>query len=333
MKSLIFDSLTYRQQINAFKKLVRLAIDKYPLKVKEIKFIHYGENATFKIKDTKNKSYLVRVCRNGYHTDKALNEELAWLSRLNKVKKLQVPCPVANTKGQLFTKVQLENVIEPTNLVLFKWTEGRFIENKFTLAHAEQLGELIGILHSSVRGHHVKHRRYWNADGLLSKGAKLGDLWQLSIPKGKHQKILKLRKQIYDKLNKYEKKYPKKLGLIHADLHTGNFFFNKKGIVTIDFDDCGLGFFAYDLAIPFMVIDRTDKLSQQNKNDLKQAILKAYRQYCEFSELDEKLIEVCIQARMLIMLAWLRKRSSIPRLKKYFKVHLKKVLNLKPLTQ
>jgi Ser/Thr protein kinase RdoA (MazF antagonist) len=333
MKSTTFDSLTYKQQINAFKKLVLLAIEKYPLKVKEVKFIHYGENATFKITDTKNNSYLVRVCRIGYHSDKALNEELAWLSRLNKIKKLQVPCPVANKQGQLFTKVQLENVIGPTNLVLFEWTEGRFIENKFTLAHASQLGHLIGLLHSSVRGCHVKHRRYWNSDGLLSKGAKLGDLWQLGISKDKQQKILKMRKQLYAKLLNYEKKHPKKLGLIHADLHTGNFFFNKKGIVTIDFDDCGLGFFAYDLAIPFMVIDRTDKLSLQKKNDLKQAILKAYRQHCKFSALDEQMIEVCIQARMLTLLTWLNQRSSIPRLKKYFKVHLEKVLKMKPLTQ
>lgn len=332
MNSTAFDLLNYRQKILKFKKLVEYAIQQnYRIKIKRVKFIHYGENATFKVTDKSNTSYLVRVCREDYHSSEALNEELSWLSRLSQSTDLQVPTPVLNNKKKLFSQVELLPYFKPTNIVIFKWAEGRFIEKNFLISHARQLGKLMAQLHLSTKDYKVKYRKYWDADGLLSAKAKLGDLNSLHLKKPQRKIIFSLRDSIYKKLKKYQQKFPNKMGLIHADLHTGNFFFNKRGIVTIDFDDCGFGFYAYDIAIPMMVLDRMKNLSKLERKNLKLALLSEYRQRCDFSLEDEKMIEVCIYARNLTLLTWLNNRSSIPRLKKYYKVHLAKVLRLKPL--
>jgi Ser/Thr protein kinase RdoA (MazF antagonist) len=37
-------------------------------------------------------------------------------------------------------------------------------------------------------------------------------------------------------------------GLIHGDLHFGNVVFSTNGIHAIDFDDCGFGYWVYDIA-------------------------------------------------------------------------------------
>jgi len=41
-----------------------------------------------------------------------------------------------------------------------------------------------------------------------------------------------------------------RFGLIHGDLHQENYFFHDGAVCAIDFDDCGWGWFAYDLAVP-----------------------------------------------------------------------------------
>ena len=43
---------------------------------------------------------------------------------------------------------------------------------------------------------------------------------------------------------------PDAFGLIHADLHLENALFDGDAVRVIDFDDCGFGYWLYDLAVP-----------------------------------------------------------------------------------
>lgn len=43
---------------------------------------------------------------------------------------------------------------------------------------------------------------------------------------------------------------PGSAGLLHADLHPANIVFARGDARSIDFDDCGTGYWIYDLAIP-----------------------------------------------------------------------------------
>ena len=50
------------------------------------------------------------------------------------------------------------------------------------------------------------------------------------------------------RLNSY-KRTPENFGLIHNDLHQGNFHIENEEIILYDFDDCSYNFFAQDLAV------------------------------------------------------------------------------------
>ena len=55
-------------------------------------------------------------------------------------------------------------------------------------------------------------------------------------------------------------------GLIHADIHQGNFFVDENDNITIfDFDDCHYHWFAYDLAVPLfgLAISLRDNCSER----------------------------------------------------------------------
>ena len=119
------------------------------------------------------------------------------------------------------------------------------------------------------------------------------------------------------------------MGLVHADLHFNNALQNKNGLGAIDFDDSGFGFYAYDLVIPILSMENI--LGEKRKAErpkFRQALLSGYKSVRTWDEEDEKILDVLIGARRLLMLGWLNSRADNPRLHKYFQEQLKKVVTL-----
>lgn len=315
-----FSKLSYNEQVKVLKKLAMVALERYPIAVKKIDFINHGENATFKVTDSKKSKYLLRICRNDYHTKEALLEELAWLKTLSKTKKFQVPVPILSKAKRLLESSFISEIPEGRKVALFKWTEGRFLKKAVSKKQMMALGILLANLHEESGKQKTRYRKYWDSEGLLGKKAKFGSIDKLSGASPRQQlAVTKTRKKILKSLKMFESLYPEKMGLIHADMHTGNFLFNRNGIAAIDFDDCGFGFFAYDVAIPIMSLNRLKNLNKKKKEILKEAFISGYRQIRAWDQNDEALLEQLITARRLLMLGWLNLRSDNPRLKKYFK--------------
>ncbi len=328
-----FSELSYKGQVARLRELAVKALTQYPMKVSKIKFINHGENTTFKITDHRRNNYLLRICRYEYHTTEALNEELQWLKKLSR--QFQVPTPVASKKKKLLTWTTTQSLPEGRNTALFHWTDGVFLTakkrspNKIKTHHRVSLGRLIGELHNheSTRSK-VVHRKYWTAEGLVGRQTKFGSIDHLTQATPAQQRLIsKTRQSLWISMKKFEKKYPQKQGLIHADLHFGNFIFNKKNIALIDFDDSGFGFFAYDLAIPILSIMNSKILLKKEKKLFREAILEGYQQVRPWTAIDEKFLDQCLLARKLLMLGWLNSRSDNPKLKKYVKGALKEAVS------
>lgn len=317
-----FANLSYKQQVQLFKTVALKAIEKYPIKLKKIKFINHGENTTFKITDSRHRRYLLRICRKGYHTDKAVAEELSWLKNLSS-KSFKVPTPQVSKQNKLFEKIKTSERPDGVNVVVFKWTEGKFLKKTISEKQMQQLGQLVADLHKHSKSKFT-HRKYWTTEGLVGKRTKFGSLEHIVGATKQQQKLIsKKRKAVFTVISKFEKENPERMGYIHADLHSGNFLFNKNGVTAIDFDDSGFGFFGYDIAIPLMSLDRFKSLSVKRKTFLKQVFLASYKKSRSWDKLDEEMLPYFILARRLLMLAWLNSRSDNPKLK----THLKKYLN------
>ena len=74
--------LDYKQQVRAFRHLALVALEQYKIFPSKVKFIQYGENATFKVHSSQG-DFLLRIHRNNYHSEAAIEEELHWLEYLN----------------------------------------------------------------------------------------------------------------------------------------------------------------------------------------------------------------------------------------------------------
>ena len=97
--------------------------------------------------------------------------------------------------------------------------------------------------------------------------------------------------------------------LIHADLHQGNYLFKGGSLRAIDFDDCGWGHFAYDVAITFWYLGGHPALPE-----MRTAFLKAYRSIRDFSIEQERLIDSFMALRSLLLISFMASEPN-PRIR------------------
>lgn len=320
LKQTLLKKFGYKRQLRELKKLAIKTCAQFPLNLKRIDFLKHGENTTYKITDSNSKTYLLRIHGNGYHSTQAIKEEIAWLKRLAVQTHIIAPEPIKTKKGTWYAHETIETVKEKRNVTVFKWVEGRQILKSVNLKHIQQIAELLHTLHKNTAKTKVRHRlHYWTAKGLAGRHPFIGPMDRIVGLNSKEQGVLNsARKIVYTKLSYYEKANPKKMGLIHADLHFGNFFNHKGMICPIDFDDCGHGFYMYDLAVLIAALfQKVDykMIPKKKYTHLKHAFLKSYDSFSPLSQNDLDIIADLRLARRFIGTQWLNLRSDNPRLK------------------
>lgn len=304
--------LPYLTQIRRLRQLAEGAIARYSIGEHKLHFINHGENTTFRVDTTRHGRFLLRLHRHGYHSREALVEELAFLRHLAR-RGLSVPEPVPTRSGRSLVHASHDGIPEGRYCDLLRWVEGRFIDESVSEKHMFALGQYMGRLRKLSRGRKVVHRRYWDSEGLVGAEAKFGSIDFLpGISKATQKIITAGRKAVLADLRAYEDSFPERMGLIHADMHFGNFLVKRGGqISAIDFDDCGLGFYAYELAVPLTHLEHY--ATGRRLERLKAFLIEGYAGTASWDEHDQKILARLFLARKLLMLGWMRSRAEIPR--------------------
>jgi Ser/Thr protein kinase RdoA (MazF antagonist) len=314
--TVVFERASYLAQVHRLRRLAEQALSRYPLRVESCQFLTHVENTTFRVTASGGKSFLLRIHRNGYHTAPAILEELRWLNHLSADQSLIVPRPVESKRGELLETVSTAQVGEARFCCLLEWVHGRFLEKSIDTGHMNNLGKLIATLHRRAQGFVVQQRRYWDAEGLVGDHPKLGTTENLpGISPSRQKLISKARQATLRKLARFQETHPERLGLIHADLHFGNILFSREQISPIDFDDCGFGFFAYDLAVPLWAIRGRQKEFER----LKFALIDGYARERGWDRDDDAILASLMTARAIVLLGWINSRRDNPKLRPYFK--------------
>jgi Ser/Thr protein kinase RdoA (MazF antagonist) len=253
------------ETVRDFVALASRALTEYGLSSPALTFIQHSENVTFKV-ESGAAGYLLRlhVPRSpsfGSHgEDRAtIRSELQWLEALSR-NHLPVQHPVRNRADDLVT--QLEDYPNGfVNCSLLTWLEGdlytRELETPDTVA---QIGTLVGQLHlhaSRWRPPHgfLRPRRdiayYERVVHALEPAVEDGRVAYQDF------KSLQAAVEVLIGLIRGMRKSRKTEGLIHADLHRGNFIYQQGHVSPIDFSFCAFGHFAFDLGICLASISPT----------------------------------------------------------------------------
>ncbi|HEX6470757.1 MAG TPA: phosphotransferase [Streptosporangiaceae bacterium] len=264
--------LSHRQRVARMRRLAGRALDAYPLAAGELRFIADQENATFRV-DAKapdgRDRFLLRVhrpARHGGNVDSvaAISSELSWLTALRAGTDLPVPAPLRTIDGKLTTVAVSPDVPEPRVCSVLRWMDGRVHAAAPRPVHLRRLGSVMARLHNHAvqwctPPGFVRIRWDWETffgDTKVYGGISAADVWGI-LPgdlRRRFARVAGTMRNVMTRLGEGSDSF----GLIHADLHLHNVLFWRDEVRVIDFDDCGFGYWLYDLAVPLRELRHRD---------------------------------------------------------------------------
>ena len=280
--------LSNRQQVARMRHLAVRALDAYPLSDPELRFVAHGENTTFRVDATAldgRDRFLLRVhrpARHGRHVDSAaaIGSELDWLTTLRADTDLSVPEPFRTIGGNLTTATASRDVPEPRVCSVLRWMDGRVHTAAPRPVHLRRLGSVMARLHNHagqwrVPPGFVRIRWDWETffgDTMVYGGINAADVWDL-LPGDLRRRFDRVAARM-DRVMTQLGDGADQVGLIHADLHLDNALFWRDDVRVIDFDDCGFGYWLYDIAVALWELRHRNDYGQ-----FRAALIEGYTQH------------------------------------------------------
>ncbi|MGQ4619080.1 phosphotransferase [Nocardia sp. R7R-8] len=177
-----------------------------------------------------------------------------------------------------------------------------------TEADFEQMGALAARMHAASQRLSTSGdfpRSPWDAEGMIGADALWGDpLAAPGLSEEDRETLGQAREAMLETLRDYGTS-PTVYGLIHADFTPENLLTSEDGLVIIDFDDFGAGWFLFDLATALFFY-----LADQRYEAFRAALLRGYRAHRPLDRAEEDLLELFITARGFTYLGWAATRPE-----------------------
>ena len=280
--------LSHRQRVARMRRVAMRALDAYPLADPELRFVADEDNTTFRVDAAVSGGrdrFLLRVhrpARHGRDVDPAaaIGSELAWLTALRAGTDLLVPVPFRTVDGKLTTVAASPGVPEPRVCSALRWMDGRVHAAAPRPVHLRRLGSVMARLHNhaaqwDLPPGFVRIRWDWETffgDTMIYGGISAAAVWD-RLPGDLRRRFDRVASGMRDVMTQLGEGAGS-FGLIHADLHLGNALFWRGEVRVIDFDDCGFGYWLYDIAVALW------ELRYRNDyEDFQAALIEGYTQH------------------------------------------------------
>lgn len=246
-----FSNLKTPERIAYFKKVVSKALPFWGFPGDTpIKLLNYTENATFKVMPPNSDCFIMRIHRAIYTTKNSILTEMDWLKSLHQ-DGLLVPTPIPQKNGEYILKIATE--LGDKRLVdCSKFVNGVPPIGLPDAKMFEQLGETIAYLHLNAEKYKKPsfyERIDWDLDETftLHNNYHFIDYKACDVFTEDDKKILlKAEDKIRKKISSYGKN-KHNYGLIHSDVRFSNILVENGKFTVLDFDDCGDGWFMFDV--------------------------------------------------------------------------------------
>lgn len=257
-----YPELTRLGRLRRLRQLAQNALQAYGLSGAGLTFIQYEGNLIFRVdvpgfsRDKYLKSpylenrYVLRILTTS-DLD-YVRSELTWLAALSQ-DGLVVPSPVPTLENQLLTRISTPGVPKGKIVSLMRWIDGRRLTKGFRQPHLRAMGEMVARLHEFSTTWQPPEgfvRPHWDWEGQLGGREfqySLEDL--VSAMPDRYQKPFQAVSQEVREVTQAFGKGPDAYGLIHSDLYPENILYKGQDVFPIDFEDCGYGYWIWDIAI------------------------------------------------------------------------------------
>jgi Ser/Thr protein kinase RdoA (MazF antagonist) len=206
-----------------------------------------------------------------------------------------VPTPIATLDDEFLVSAHHADSGQTIYGVMYSWLEGEEIGDEPTLDQLHTVGRAMALLHENT------------SDFVLTDGAELPTFndffWGTEdyLFSSKSTLILKDRQlieQARDLIMKYtdELYSSSALHIIHADFHGWNLMWHEDQLFIFDFDDCGYGVEAQDIAVALYYLDTPEQDA---------ALLDGYKSIRPLPTYSENAMKALLLQRRLLLLNYL----------------------------
>ena len=316
-----FEALTNTGQLRRLSALALKALRAYAIREPRLSPLLHQDNTTFRVDAADGRRYILRIHR-PLRSIEAVRSELMWLAALRRETDLSVPDPVPTLEENLLTVASVTGIPEPRICVLFHWMEGRFLDARLTPSHLER----VGVLMANLQLHGAQFRPAngfvrGRLDNLTDQARRLAAqgssealvrqqidnpadevdairlITEVCSPEdgARAEALIRRMRDVQRAVGQKSEAF----GLIHGDLHQGNYFFHRGQIRAIDFDDCGYGHYLYDMGVTLSEVNW-----RPNTPELRRGFLAGYRSVHPLSPEHEEFLDTFIAFRDLQLTIW-----------------------------
>jgi len=163
---------------------------------------------------------------------------------------------------------------------VLRWMDGRIHSAAPRPVHLHRLGSVMARLHNHagqwrVPPGFVRIRWDWETffgNTMVYGGISAADVWDL-LPGDLRRRFARVASGMRGVMTRLGEGADS-FGLIHADLHLDNALFWRDEVRVIDFDDCGFGYWLYDIAVSLWELRYRD-----DYGDFRSALIDGYTRH------------------------------------------------------
>ena len=308
-----YQELTRRERLYRFRQLAEMVLHEYGLDNAGLQLLQYGENVIYRVNLKKpigqredNDPFLSDRCilrLHAWDNLEYINSEMIWLAALSEEAELPVPAPLRTKEGSYFTKVSSPKLPKGKCATLLRWLDGRKLEKSIRPKHLHAIGSVIAKLHnfsSQWTPPAAFKRPDWDWDAQLG-GSHFNverEVLIASMPK-KYQVPFR---ETSDKAKKAMASLgtgSDAFGLIHSDLYPENILFKSGEARPIDFEDCGYGYWMWDIAVAL-----STWAWKPSWEVMRDAFLEGYIEHRTLPQKQWELLDLFIATQFATMLIW-----------------------------
>ncbi len=270
-----------------------------------VSLLSESENKVYLVRDpARPRDYVIRVNsgRLGYHRPPAIASELMWMMALGRDTDIAVPDVLSARDGSLVQTIAAPDLDKPRHAAVYSFLPGSEPPEDDLIAGFERLGEISARMHLHAKDWTPPadfSRHSWTPEAILDDGLNWGP-WQKGVG---------VEGETLDQLSRLDAALRKRLavlptdrehfGLIHADLRLANLLVDGDRTAIIDFDDCGHGWYLFDLATALSFLEERPEVP-----DLIASWLEGYRKVARMPARMEAELPTLVMLRRLQLIGW-----------------------------
>lgn len=300
-------------------KIARAALARWDGDFTELVLFKHRENAVFSVIRGDGTRLAQRVHRTGYHSDAALRSELFFMRELGRAG-IAVPQVVAATDGSLFVHEGSRQID------MLGWLDGVPVKATADGHHYFRLGQLAARLHDAGAAIDLPadfDRHSWDEHGLLGEAPLWGRFLDLpALSRTQRDVLIVAAHRARSDLAAFGKPSDR-YGLIHADLIRDNVIDDGARLQAIDFDDCGFGWYLFELATALNAA-----LDDPAYPLLREQLLAGYCAVRPLRQADFAALPLFMFLRATTYLGWLQTRAETATAREKAAMHIARCCGL-----